>query len=170
VGERVEYRIAPITGRAALKWIAETHRHLPKLQGALFAVSVKRGDELVGVATAGNPARVWQGTGRFVITRCAALPGLPPVVGKNGDEYPAPVCSMLLKAICRAGRELGYSEAWTYTLPDEGGASLRAAGFEYQGETAGGEHSRISRPRNPAVRPEPKGRWVNYLRRERLAA
>lgn len=65
--------IAPITGRAALAWIAETHRHLPKLQGALFAVAVRQGRELVGAGTVGNPPRVWQGTGRMVISRVAVL-------------------------------------------------------------------------------------------------
>jgi len=156
----VAYRIVPVTGRAALKWIAETHRHLPKLQGALFAVGVERDGELVGVATAGNPARVWQGTGRVIISRCAVKPGLPKV-----GEHAAPACSMLYAAICRAATELGYREAWTYTLPGEDGRSIRAAGFTEQGTTGGGEHSRPSRPRAPAVNAAPKGRWKKDLRK-----
>lgn len=151
--------LVPVTGKRALKWIAETHRHLPKLQGALFAVGVEQNGELVGVGTAGNPPRVWQGTGRFVITRVAVRSDLPGV-----GEHASPACTMILSALCRAGAALGYSEAWTYTLPEESGPTLKAAGFVEQGMTEGGEHSRPSRPRAPAVRPEPKRRWMRKLK------
>lgn len=154
----VRYEIAPITGKAACKWIAETHRHLDAPQGALFAVAVNYNRRMVGAATAGNPPRVWQGSGRFVITRCAVLPGLDPV-----GNHAAPACTMLYGALCRAGKALGYTEAWTYTLPGENGASLRAAGFTYMGETAGGEWDRPSRSRRAAVRAEKKGRRMRRL-------
>lgn len=157
------FSLTPITGKAAIKWIAETHRHLPRLQGALFAVGVKFGHRLVGVATAGNPARVWQGTGRFVITRCAVLSDLPKVPANDGDDHASPACTMLYGAMCRAGKALGYDEAWTYTLPHESGKSLRAAGFIDMGLTAGGEHDRPSRPRDPAICAAPKRRWARPL-------
>jgi hypothetical protein len=73
------------------------------------------------------------------------------------------VCSMLYGALCRAGKALGYTEAWTYTLPHEPGISLRAAGFDRRGLTKGGEYDRPSRHRAPAVRPERKQRWVRRL-------
>lgn len=154
------YRIVPVTGRAALKWIADHHRHLPRVQGALFAAGVALDGELVGVATAGNPARVWQGTGRMVISRCAAVPGLP-----GHGKHAAPACTMLYGALCRAGSALGYSEAWTYTLPGEDGRSIKAAGFVYQGETEERPdgYDRPSRPRGAPVRPEAKGRWLRLL-------
>lgn len=152
------YQLTPITGRAACKWIDDIHRHLDAPQGALFAVSVRYNGELVGAATAGNPPRVWQGTGRFVITRCAVRQDLPAV-----SNHSAPVCTMLYGALCRAGKALGYAEAWTYTLPGESGASLRAAGFTYMGETGGGEWSRPSRSRLPAKQPSRKGRWMRRL-------
>lgn len=53
--------------------------------------------------------------------------------------------------------------ARTYTLPEEPGTSLRAAGFSDQGLTAGGEHSRPSRYRKPALRPDRKRRWMRKL-------
>lgn len=160
----MKWTIVPVTGKAALKWVADVHRHLPKLQGALFACGVALDGRLVGVGTVGNPARVWQGTGRMVISRVAALPDLPKVTDSRGQEHAAPACTMLYRALCDAGKALGYTEAWTYTLPWEDGRSLRAAGFEYQGETDGGDHDRASRRRAPAVRPEPKGRWMRRLR------
>lgn len=142
--------IEPITVRQALLVVAQWHRHLPRLQGGLFATSIHADGERAGVAIAGNPARVWQGTGRIVISRVAT----------NETRN---ACSMLYGAICRAAQALGYREAWTYTLPDEPGTSLRAAGFADEGLTAGGEHDRPSRRRAAAVRPEPKRRWRRSL-------
>jgi hypothetical protein len=147
-------RIAPISVSAAQKYVSETHRHLKKIQGGLFAAAVVDDQGIIrGVGIAGNPARVWQGTGRVVISRIAS----------DGCEN---ACSALYGALCRAAKALGYREAWTYTLPEEPGISLRAAGFESRGLTDGGEHDRPNQParhRKPAVRPEPKKRWVRYL-------
>lgn len=143
-------KVVPCTVKAAVRWVATTHRHLPDLQGGLFAAAIADDAGWHGVAVAGNPPRVWQGTGRFVISR-VATDGIG-----NG-------CSMLYGAICRAAKALGYSEAWTYTLPEEPGTSLRAAGFTDMGLTDGGEWGRAKRPRNKAVRPEPKRRWRRQL-------
>jgi hypothetical protein len=73
---------------------------------------------------------------------------------------------MLYGALCRAGKALGYSEAWTYTLPHEDGRSLHAAGFLDMGLTSGGEHDRPSRHRAPAVCSLPKRRWARPLTAE----
>lgn len=143
-------KIAPCTVKAALRKVREWHRHLPELQGGLFAAACEVNGECVGVAVAGNPSRVWQGSGKLVISRVAT----------TGYEN---ACSMLYGALCRAAKALGYREVWTYTLPDEPGTSLRAAGFVDMGLTDGGEHSRPSRYRKPAVRPEPKRRWLRRL-------
>jgi len=144
-------KIKPITIAGAKAWVRRLHRHLPRVQGGLFASSIVDHDEdVVGVAIAGNPPRLWQGTGRIVISR-VATDGV-----KNG-------CSMLYGSICRAAKALGYREAWTYTLPDEPGTSLRAAGFIDMGLTRGGEHDRPSRRRAPAVHPERKRRWLRVL-------
>lgn len=143
--------ITPMTVKAAQRAVKEWHRHLPRVQGGLFAVGVAEDGELVGVGIAGNPSRVWQGTGRICITRVAVREGV-----KNA-------CSMVYGALAGAAKRLGYREAWTYTLPEEPGTSLRAAGFEDMGMTDGGEHDRPSRRRQPAVRPEPKRRWRRRL-------
>jgi hypothetical protein len=150
-GNAAPLRIAPITVKRAQALVFDWHRHLKKVQGGLFAAAVMRGNDTVGVGIAANPARVWQGTGKFVIARIAVIDGV-----HNG-------CSMLYGALCRAGKALGYSEAWTYTLPHEPGTSLRAAGFKAMGFTKAEEHSREKRPRKPAVNAGPKQRWVRYL-------
>lgn len=163
------YFVRPSTVKAARAWVKETHRHLPNVQGGLFATSVWDQCGQVAAGICGNPPRVWQGTGRIVITRVAALQ-LPDVIDSKGNAHPAPACTMVYRSLCDAARSLGYREIWTYTLPGEDGASLRAAGFVQHGETRAGEWDRPSRPRNAAVNAESKRRWVRVLRQERIAA
>src|SRR6185312_14066372 len=76
----MEYRIAPCSVKAALKQVRTWHRHLPKLQGGLFAARVIAPDgECCAVGIFGNPCQEWQDTGRGYITRIAAVEKLPPV-------------------------------------------------------------------------------------------
>lgn len=150
--------IRPCTVSAALKRVKEWHRHLPDLQGGLFAVQVVDDNgACVGVGIAGNPSRVWQHEAKLVITRCATV----------GYEN---ACSMIYGALARAAKALGYEQVWTYTLPDEPGTSLRAAGFMDMGMTQGGQWTRPSRKREAAVRPEPKRRWMRKLGNSLLPA
>lgn len=143
--------IAPCTVKAALVIVREWHRHLPELQGGLFAARVVDDNGLtLGVGIAGNPSRVWQDSGRIVISRVATL----------GTDN---ACSALYGSLCRAAKALGYREAWTYTLPGEPGTSLRAAGFMDMGMTDGGEHGRPSRLRAKAKNSDPKRRWRRVL-------
>lgn len=144
-----------ITGKEAIRWAASIHRHLRReLAGARFAVAaVDREGARVGVAIATSGPRAWEGTGRCNIARVAT------------DGHPN-ACSFLLGAICRAAKALGYREAWTYTLPEEPGTSLRAAGFERMGTTAGGEHARRGRDRQAAEQAGPKIRWRKVLAKE----
>lgn len=147
---RPRLEVEPCTVAEARRIVKQWHRHLPDVQGGLFASKITLDGSVVGVGIAGNPARVWQGTARLVISRCAT------------DETKN-VCSKQYGSLARAAEALGYREVWTYTLPDEPGTSLRAAGFEDMGMSAGGEHDRPSRRRNAAVRPEPKRRWRKRL-------
>jgi hypothetical protein len=56
-------------------------------------------------------------------------------------------CSMLYGAAWRAAKALGYLRLITYTLPEEGGASLRASGWKNIGLRGGGNWNVKSRPR-----------------------
>lgn len=151
--------IVPTTVKAAIKLVKLWHRHLPDIHGGLFAASVRVDDVVVGTAIAGHPARVWQGTGRIVISRVAAAPIETP----DGQRGYRNACTKLYGALCRAATALGYIEAWTYTLPGEPGDSLRGAGFIEAGYSAGGDHGREGRPRAPAVQGGPKKRWTRVL-------
>ena len=143
-------KLAPCTVKEARRIIARWHRHLPYVQGGLFAVACVDDAAVLGVAVAGNPCRTWQGTGRIFISRVATV---------GADN----ACSMLYGSLCRASKALGYREAWTYTLLDEPGTSLRAAGFIDMGLTDGGEWDRPSRRRSAAEEPGPKRRWLRQL-------
>jgi len=140
--------VRPCTVRRALAWIARVHRRLPHLQGAMWAVRVECQGETVGVAAVGNPARLLAEQGILCVLRVAVLEGQPNV------------CSMLYGACSRTARAMGASDLVTYTHQDEPGTSLRAAGWVYDGETAGGEWGRSGRPRQAALCPEPKHRWL----------
>ena len=55
--------------------------------------------------------------------------------------------SMLYGAAWRAAKAIGYKRLITYTLKDEPGTSLIAAGWRLVGECGGGSWSRKNRPR-----------------------
>lgn len=72
-------------------------------------------------------------------------------------------CSLLLGACARAARAMGFTAVQTFTLPEEGGASLRGAGWQSLGSAGGGEWSSPSRPRASADRPDIKTKWIKVV-------
>lgn len=139
-------QLAPWTVKQALPYVQRVHRRLPKVQGAMWAVSVRRHGEVVGVALVGWPAREMN-EDTLCVLRVAVEEG-----NRNG-------CSMLYGACSRAARAMGAKNLVTYTHGDEHGTSLKAAGWIDGGLTDGGEWNRASRPRLPGVDAEPKRRW-----------
>jgi hypothetical protein len=69
-------------------------------------------------------------------------------------------CSMLYRAAWRAVKALGYRKVITYTLPEEGGASLRASGFTLADANAGG--GRWNRPGRRAADTHPTGKKLRW--------
>lgn len=145
-------RLFPITHKAAKLFVKEHHRHLKPPAGAVFVLSVVDDDQVVqGVAIVGRPvARMLDDGVTLEVTRLAT----------NGARN---ACSMLYGAAVRVAKSMGYSRMITYTLPEEGGASLRASGWKDDGQAGGGSWSRESRERADAERPEVKTRWVRTL-------
>ena len=139
--------LQPITLREACAFVAEHHRHHRPPQGGLFAVGAGDGERVVGVAIIGRPvARHLQDGYTAEVTRLCT----------DGTRN---ACSMLYAAAWRAARALGYRRLPTYTLPEEGGASLRAAGWRLIGEAGGGSWSRPSRPTVDLHPLQTKLRW-----------
>jgi len=68
-------------------------------------------------------------------------------------------CSMLYAAAWRTARAMGYRKLITYSLPEEGGASLRGASWKCIGECGGGTWNRKSRPRVDLHPQQTKLKW-----------
>ena len=117
-------RVTPIFHSEANEFVRRVHRHSRPTVGAIFCIAVAD-QETRGVAIAGRPVARRLDDGQTVEILRVATDG-----AHNA-------CSMLYRACQRAARELGYSRVITYTLPDEGGASLRAAGFVCDGPSGG---------------------------------
>jgi hypothetical protein len=73
-------------------------------------------------------------------------------------------CSFLYDAARRAAAAMGYTLIYTYTQADEGGASLRAAGFRKDAELAArgswADHSKARGDRQQSNGGVPRVRWV----------
>lgn len=141
-------RVVPITFRVANAYVAALHRHHRPVVGCKFCVAVADDAGAVrGVAIVGRPvARALDDGLTLEVNRCCT----------DGARN---ACSMLYRAAWRAAAALGYGRLVTYTLPAEGGASLRGAGFRLIGETEGGGWHCPSRPRADQHPTDPKMRW-----------
>lgn len=130
-----------VTLDEANAFVRDFHRHHRKVVGHIFALGAFRAGALVGVVIVGRPvSRKRQDGFTLEVTRCCS------------DGSPN-VCSFLYGKAARAAFALGYLRIGTYTLPIEGGASLRGAGWKLIGERGGGEWSSPSRPRQSAKFP-----------------
>lgn len=115
-------RLVPVTQREAKAFVAKHHRHNEAPITSVFQVGIQADGELVGVAMVGLPkARLACDGETLEVNRSCTLGT------KNAN-------SMLYGACARAAKSLGYSRLITYTLPEECGASLLAAGWVLLGE------------------------------------
>ena len=139
--------IRPCHIREAREYVKEHHRHNIPPVGGKFAVACYDGERLCGVAICGRPVARYSDNGKTLeILRCC-----------TDGTFNA--CSKLYGACCRIGFDMGYDLIITYTLESEGGASLRASGFQFAGE-AGGKQWTGQRRRDYYISPEEmKSRW-----------
>jgi hypothetical protein len=151
--------IVPSTRDQANALIAQHHRHHGRVPGHRFAIGIERAGEVVGAAIVSRPVARELDRDRFTaeVVRLVVAPGVPNA------------CSMLYRAAWRAWHEMGGRRLVTYTLPEEGGASLRGAGARFVGETGGGlleppdeatHRPRAPRPQAP-MGMDRSGRCVN---------
>jgi len=127
--------ITPIDFAEANAFVEKFHRHHKPMQGCKFCVAVSSGDKVAGVAIVGRPvARLLDDGWTLEVNRCCT----------DGTKN---ACSMLYSAAWRAAKALGYMRLITYTLPEEGGASLRASNWRCLGLRGGGNWNVKSRPR-----------------------
>lgn len=154
----MKLRIGPCTLTQAESFVQDWHRTHDASQGGLWAISLWRDGmtlpgrecltELVGVAVAGRPvSQVLQRRGYCEVIRVCVIEGV-----EGG-------CSMLYRRVRRVAQLMGYERFISYTLPQETGASLLAAGFRRAGYTDGGTWDREDRPRVDTHPIQEKLRW-----------
>jgi len=148
-GQAHALAIVPCTIGDALAFVAQHHRHHKPPLSALWAVGCAADAAIVGVALVGRPvARMLQDGWTAEVIRVCVVEGHPNA------------CSMLYAACRRAALALGWRKLVTYTLPEEGGASLRGAGWRVVAErTGGGTWDRAQRPRVDRHPTQQKIRW-----------
>lgn len=143
--------IVPCDLDEANAFVKQLHRHHKPVPGAKFCIGVALGEKVVGVAIVGRPvARMLNDGWTMEVTR-------------NCTDGTKNACSMLYGACARVAFGLGYKRIGTYTLPEEGGASLRAAGWRLIGECGGGSWSRENRVRVDKHPLQRKLRWEATL-------
>jgi hypothetical protein len=156
--------VVPINISDANVLVKRWHRHHKPVTGALFAIAVAR--TALATFDGGNAGEGWREESEL----CGAVIVGRPVARMLQDGFTAEVnrcvtdgtkncCSMLYGAAWRAAKAMGYRRLVTYTLPEEGGSSLRAAGWKLIGEAGGGSWSVPSRPRVDRHPLQTKLRW-----------
>jgi hypothetical protein len=142
----VRLLIIPMTLEEANAFVEKWHRHHKRVPGCKFCIGVAL-DYVVGVAIVGRPVARMLDDGWTLEVNRTCTDGT-----KNAN-------SMLYGACRRAAWALGYKRLITYTLPEESGVSLTAAGWKCIGEAGGGKWSRESRPRVDTHPTQGKLRW-----------
>lgn len=143
--------VRPVTLDEANTFVELKHRHHAKVVGHKFSIGITDEDGLRGVAVAGRPvARHFDDGFTLEVTRLATD-------GVNNGP------SLLLGAVRKAAKAMGYRRLITFTLLEEGGTSLRAAGWRLLGQRGGGSWNRPSRPRTDKHPVSPKLLWEANL-------
>lgn len=141
----------PITLADANAFVGEHHRHHKPVVGHKFSIAVVHGGKVVGVVIVGRPvSRVRDDGVTLEVTRLCT----------DGTKN---ACSFLYGAAAKAVFALGYQSVGTYIMPQEGGASLRGAGWRKLGTTAGRSWGRENRPRIDKHPLGQKDLWVQTV-------
>ena len=142
-------RIKPITLKASNEYVEKNHRHHNKVVGHKFSISLVDNDDVVrGVVISGRPVARSLDDGLTLEVTRLCTDGV-----ENG-------CSMLYSAVNRAAKAMGYTRVITYTLEEESGVSLKAAGWKKDSEVKGRSWNCPSRPRTDKHPTVNKIRWI----------
>lgn len=150
-----DLHLKPISLKDAAAYVTKFHRHSigPKFHKYSICLTVEDESLPVGVAVVSTPKARHLMDGRTLdINRCCV------------DPRYADACSKLYARAIGVGKNMGYTRFITYTLPAEGGSSLKAVGFRADGMVKASERGWDS-PSRPRKIPDryPTGekiRWV----------
>lgn len=146
-------RIFPVTLKQANALVDELHRHHKRVVGHRFSIGVKDENGVVhGAAIIGrptgrkNPQYDWAEVTRLV----------------TDGTFNA--CSKLYGAAAKICKEMGFVRIQTFILESEIGTSLKAAGWEFECYSEGGNWNVPSRGGRRIDQPqERKQRWKKEL-------
>lgn len=145
---RAKLSIVPVGLDEANAFVAQHHRHHHPVPGHKFSIGVAdESGAIRGVAIVGRPVARMTDDGLTLEVNRVATDGCPNA------------CSALYGAARRAAWALGFERLITFTLPEEGGASLRGAGWKLMGEAGGGKWGREGRPRVDKHPTQIKMKW-----------
>lgn len=145
-------KLFPATLAQANELIAQWHRHHKPVVGHRFSIGVKDEIGVHGIAVIGRP--VARKTNQYEVAEVTRLV-------TDGTKN---ACSMLYSAAARAAKAMGFSHIQTFILNDELGTSLKAAGWIFDGVSAGGDWNSPSRKGRRIDQPQqPKQRWIKTL-------
>ena len=139
--------IVPVSLDEANAFVEQYHRHHGAVRGCKFCVAAAKDGRIVGVAIVGRPVARRLDDGWTLEVNRTCTDGT-----RNAN-------SALYGACRRVAFALGYKRLITYSLPDERGASLRAAGWKLMGEAGGGSWNRVQRPRIDTHPTQRKLKW-----------
>jgi uncharacterized protein (DUF779 family) len=155
----VTLQLRPLTLKQANELIAALHRHHKPVTGHRFSIGVKdvKLGTIVGVVVVGRPvARMIDQYNVAEVTRLVT----------DGTKN---ACSFLYSAAARAAKAMGFDYIQTYILESEPGTSLKAAGWELDGTTSGGNWNHSWRKGRREDQPMvPKQRWKKDLSDTRI--
>jgi hypothetical protein len=143
--------VLPVELKEANAFIAAMHRHHQPVIGHRFSLGcVDDSGLLHGVCVIGRP-----------VARLAGKPRDVAEVTRLAIDGTYNCCSILYAAAARACKAMGFQRIQTYTLPMEGGASLRAAGWIEEGAAGGGQWKHTDgKPRRTDQPTDIKTRWA----------
>lgn len=148
-------RVFPLTLKQANDLVSRLHRHHKPVQGHRFSIGLEdTSGKLIGAAIVGRP--VARGCDPY---RTAE------VVRLVTDGTPN-ACSKLYSHCAKAAKAMGFDIIQTYILESEPGTSLKAAGWVFDGTTAGGDwnHSKAYKGKRRTDQPQaPKHRYRVYF-------
>lgn len=159
----MKLQVIPTTLAEANAFVAQHHRHHKPVPGAKFCIAVAGRHEIgtrPGGAGFGMHTDIVHGV--VIIGRPVARmadDGWTLEVNRCCTDGTLNACSLLYGSAWKAARALGYRRLITYTLPEEGGASLRGAGWRLVGQAGGGSWNRVSRPRVDTAPTQEKLKW-----------
>lgn len=144
-------RLQPISLKEANAFVAQHHRHHKPVVGHKFSIScVDENGALHGVAIVGRPVS------RYLDD------GLSLEVNRLCTDGKKNACSILYAAAWRAAQAMGYQRIYTYILETESGTSLRAVGWNCDGQ-AGGKNWTGKRRRQEEMFPLMKIRYSKHI-------